>query len=45
MMLQIMRDYASLPDPRDMTDSEMRFFYNGLRAELKRNTKPQENRR
>lgn len=39
MMLQICRDYSSLPDPRTLTFAEIRWFYDGLRAELKRHTK------
>ena len=40
MFLQITRDYASLPDPRTLTAQEIRFFYNGMRQELKQHTKP-----
>ncbi|MBK2258736.1 hypothetical protein [Francisella philomiragia] len=40
MLLQITRDYASLPDPRTLTMTEIRFFYEGLREELKQSTKP-----
>jgi hypothetical protein len=39
MLLQICRMYYSLPDPRTLTCAEIRFWYNGLRAELKRSTK------
>lgn len=39
MLLQICRDYAGLPDPRTLTLDEIEFFYEGLRAELKRHTK------
>ncbi len=39
MLLQISRDYPSLPDPRSLAFSEIRWFYNGLRAELRRHTK------
>lgn len=39
MMLQICRDYAGLPDVRKMQLHEIRFFYEGLRAELKEHTK------
>ena len=39
MFLQICRDYSSLPDPRTLTMSEIRFYYNGLRSELKQHTK------
>ena len=38
MMLQIYRDYNSLPLPEKIKAHEIRFFYNGLRAELKRHT-------
>lgn len=40
MLLQICRDYPTLPDPRTLTLSEIRFFYNGLRRELRQSTKP-----
>jgi hypothetical protein len=40
MLLQICRDYPGLPDPRSLTMSEIRFFYEGLRSELRRFTKP-----
>ncbi len=40
MLLQICRDYPGLPDPRTLTMAEIRFFYDGLRAELKRYSKP-----
>lgn len=40
MVLQICRDYAGLPDFRTLSFSEVRFFYNGLREELKKQTKP-----
>jgi len=40
MLFQICQDYASLPDIRTMTLSEIRFFYDGLRGSLKRATKP-----
>lgn len=39
MLLQISRDYAGLPDARTLRAREIRFFYNGLRAELKQHTK------
>lgn len=41
MLRQVVRDYAGLPDYRTMTDREIRFFYEGLRPELKKTTKPQ----
>jgi hypothetical protein len=39
MLLQISRDYPGLPDSRTLTLSEIRFFYDGLRGELKRHTR------
>ena len=42
MLLQICRDYATLPDPRTLTVEEIVFFYEGSRAGLKRHTKPSE---
>ena len=36
MLLQITRDYNGLPDVRTLKASEIRFFYEGLRAELKK---------
>lgn len=40
MLLQICRDYPGLPDPRTLSLSEIRFFYEGLRPELRKHTKP-----
>jgi len=40
MLLQICRDYPGLPDPRTLTEAEIRFFYDGLRAELRDHTDP-----
>lgn len=40
MLLQICRDYQSLPNPLSITLTQIRFFYEGLRSELKRHTKP-----
>ena len=40
MLLQITRDYSSLPSPHTITSSEIRFFYNGLRPELRQHTRP-----
>lgn len=34
MLLQICSDYSSLPNVRDITIEEIRFFYNPLRASL-----------
>lgn len=39
--LQIVRDYAGLPDARELTLGEIFFYYNGLRSELEQRTKPQ----
>ena len=39
MILQICRDYPGLPDVRSLTINEIRFFYDGLRPELKGHTK------
>jgi hypothetical protein len=36
MLLQVAREYPGLPDPRTMTLEEIRFFYNGLRGELRK---------
>lgn len=41
MLLQVCRDYAGLPDPRTLSLDDILFFYDGLRAELKKHTKPQ----
>lgn len=40
MLLQICRDYSGLPDARTLTMSNIRFFYEGIRPELKKHTKP-----
>ncbi len=40
MLLQICRNYPGLPDARSLTNSEIRFFYEGIRMELRSNTKP-----
>jgi hypothetical protein len=40
MLLQICRDYPGLPDPRTLSMAEVRFFYEGLRGELREHTKP-----
>jgi len=40
MLLQVCRDYSGLPDPRTLKAHEIRFFYNGLRPELKTYSKP-----
>ena len=40
MLLQISRDYSTLPDIRTMSITEIRFFYDGLRGEIKAHTMP-----
>ncbi len=40
MLLQVCRDYSGCPDVRTLKASEIRFFYEGLRSELKRGTRP-----
>jgi len=35
MLLQVSREYPGIPDPRTMTMEEIRFFYDGLRHDLK----------
>jgi hypothetical protein len=35
MLLQICREYHNLPPYKDLTLSEIRYFYGGLRNELK----------
>lgn len=40
MLIQVARDFSGLPDIRTLKASEIRFFYGGLRAELKDGTKP-----
>ncbi len=42
MLLQICRDYSSLPDPRTLTIGEIRTFYDNLRPELRERTKPRQ---
>jgi hypothetical protein len=39
MLQTIARNYYSLPDLRTMTMTEIRFFYDGMRRELKENGK------
>ena len=41
MFRQICRDYPSLPDARTLTEREILFFYEGIREELKRTTRPE----
>jgi hypothetical protein len=40
MLLQISRDYAGLPDARTLTVGEIVFYYEGLRPELIKYTRP-----
>jgi hypothetical protein len=40
MILQVARDYPGLPDVRTLSMDEIRFFYDGLRAELRRYSSP-----
>ena len=40
MLHQCALNYAGLPDPRTLTLSEIRFFYEGLRPTLWEATKP-----
>lgn len=42
MLRQVARDYPGLPDARTLTVPEIAFFYDGIRDELKRYTKPKE---
>lgn|GEM_PF-2298617 len=40
MLLQIARDYPGLPDARTLSIGEIVFFYDGLRPELHKHTRP-----
>lgn len=40
MFLQVVRDYSALPDVRTLQAHEIKYFYEGLRNELKAHTKP-----
>ncbi len=40
MLLQICRDYRSLPDVREFTLAQIRFFYDGERNTLREMTRP-----
>jgi hypothetical protein len=40
MLLQVARDYPGLPDPRTLSVPEIVWFYEGLRPELKKHTRP-----
>jgi hypothetical protein len=39
MLFQVCRDYPGLPDPRTLKAHEIKFFYNGVREELKAHTR------
>ena len=39
MLLQICSSYPGLPDARTLKISEIRFFYDGLRSDLRKSTK------
>lgn len=39
MLLQVCLEYPGVGDFRLLTDSELRFFYNGIRKSLKQRTK------
>lgn len=40
MIRQICADYPGLPDVREMTETEIEFFYDGLRPALRKATTP-----
>ena len=40
MFLQISRDYPGLPDGRTLKAHEIKFYFEGVRAENKQHTKP-----
>jgi hypothetical protein len=40
MIRQVCRDYSGIPDARTLSLSEIRFFFEGIRGELKQHTKP-----
>jgi len=40
MIYQICTDFNGLPDVRTLTAGEIRFFYDGLRARLRKDTAP-----
>lgn len=44
MLLGICSFYPGLPDPRTLTLSEIRFFYDGMRDSLKEATAPPKKR-
>jgi len=42
MLVQVAFDYKGLPDIRDLTARQIRFFYEGRRNSLKEETKPRQ---
>lgn len=40
MLLQIAVTYPGLPDVRELTTKEIEFFYDGIRGDLQKSTKP-----
>lgn len=40
MLLQVVRDYAGIGDFRTLTMAEIRFFYSGLKPELRKALEP-----
>jgi hypothetical protein len=40
MFLQICLEFSSLPDPRTLAISEVKFYYEGIKETLKEHTKP-----
>jgi hypothetical protein len=40
MLLQVCREYPAIGNFRELTASEIRFFYDGLRAELIESSRP-----
>ena len=41
MLLHVIRDYNGIGDWRELEEHEIEFFYDALRKELKKATKPQ----
>ena len=39
MLLQILREYNGIQNYRDLTKTEIKFFYDGMRAELMKKVK------
>lgn len=39
-LLQVARDYAGLPDVRELKLNEILFYYDGMRGELEQRTAP-----